>query len=125
MNSHINCPNCGMPTIPDKENLTLEEMLCEECHSKPPPQHTPGPWIVRGGNVIESFSNVNVAKAWMTDQKEECANANLIATAPDLLVALEQCVPLIIAHANCSGGEGVSTLQVARAAIARAKGKTK
>ncbi len=48
---------------------------------------------------------------------------HLLAAAPDLLVALEQCVPLIVAHAN-SSGEGVSTLQVARQAIAKAKGKT-
>ena len=49
--------------------------------------HTPGPWIVRGGNVIESLSRINVAKAWMTDGEEECANARLIAAAPDLLAA--------------------------------------
>ena len=65
---------------------------------------------------------------FITDQgvfgggETDIANAQLIAAAPDLLVALEQCVPLIIAHANYSG-EGVSTLQVARLAIAQAKHK--
>lgn len=50
--------------------------------------HTPGPWTVRGGNVIESPSGVNVAKAWMTDDGEECANARLIASAPEMFTAL-------------------------------------
>ena len=49
--------------------------------------HTPGPWIVRGGNVIESLSRVYVAKAWMTDGEEECANARLIAASPELFDA--------------------------------------
>lgn len=43
----------------------------------------------------------------------------LEAAAPDLLAALEQAIPLLVAHANLTG-EGVSTLQVARAAIAKA-----
>jgi hypothetical protein len=47
----------------------------------------------------------------------------LIAATPDLLVALEQAIPLLVAHANSTGGEGFSTLQVARAAIAKAKGE--
>jgi hypothetical protein len=79
---------------------------------------------VRGGNVIESLSRINVAKAWMTDGEEECANARLIAAAPDLLVALEQCVPIIVRHANATFGDGVLTLQVARKAISKAKGET-
>jgi hypothetical protein len=48
--------------------------------------------------------------------------ARLIAAAPELLVALKQCIPLVAAHANAALGEGVLTLQVARAAIAKAKG---
>jgi len=26
------CPECGMPTIPDREDLAYEEMLCERCY---------------------------------------------------------------------------------------------
>jgi hypothetical protein len=44
----------------------------------------------------------------------------LIAAAPDLLAALEQALPFVIAHANKSG-EGVGTVQVARAAISKAE----
>ena len=52
--------------------------------------------------------------------EEAWKNAELIAAAPELLVALKQCIPLIEAHANASLGDGGVTLQVARAAIAKA-----
>ena len=55
------------------------------------------------------------------DQKEECANAKLIAAAPNLLKALEQTIPLLVAYANSHLGDGITTLQVARLAIAQAK----
>ena len=60
-------------------------------------------------------------KELTADQKEECANAKLIAAAPNLLRALEQTIPLLVAHANYTLGEGITTLQVARFAIAQAK----
>ena len=42
-----------MPTIPDKENLTLEEMLCEECHSEPPPPVIEGQNQGKEGEIIK------------------------------------------------------------------------
>lgn len=90
-------------------------------------QHSSGPWMVKGGNVIENESGVNIAKAWMTDREEECANARLIAAAPELLAALKsikewldepidyQNLPQQIAWAN----------GVAKATIAKAEGRTK
>ena len=86
-------------------------------------QHTRGPWKVRGGNVIESFSNVNVAKAWMTDQKEECANAHLIAAAPDLLDLLEAAVARV-QIANEEGNPILSAwLPEALSTLLKAKGE--
>jgi formylmethanofuran dehydrogenase subunit E len=26
------CPLCGIPTVPDREDLTYEEMLCDACY---------------------------------------------------------------------------------------------
>ena len=92
--------------------------------------HTPGPWIVRGGNVIESLSRINVAKAWMTDGEEECANARLIAAAPDLLEALQDIAnggyedkgPNHLGFVNM---EREQMIGLARAAIAKAKREAK
>ena len=103
--------------------------------------HTPGPWTIDDGMIsLEDqcrilLNNTGTDSEWVcvgiNDHEGMEAvvalchptNAPLIAAAPDLLVALEQCVPLIVAHANYSG-EGVPTLQVARLAIAQAKEKT-
>lgn len=30
----VRCPACGMPTIPDKEGLTAEEMMCDSCYER-------------------------------------------------------------------------------------------
>ena len=94
--------------------------------------HTPGPWRIKPEEhaaviLCDAFVVADVSYeagvcAGASSKEEALANAQLIAAAPELLVALEQCVPLIIAHANYSG-EGVSTLQVARLAIAQAKHK--
>ena len=91
-------------------------------------QHTPAPWsVIKGspqaGIITAPNRSLGIAEVFGGGETD-IANAQLIAAAPNLLVALEQCVPLIIAHANYSG-EGVSTLQVARLAIAKAKGETK
>lgn len=96
------------------------------------PQHTPGPWIVRGGNVIESLSSINVAKAWMTDGEEECANAHLIAAAPELLSALEAIearingvydCPALVAFGPLHHDTQWDCLRIAEEAIAKAKGE--
>lgn len=54
---------------------------------------------------------------------ENKANARLIAAAPEMLEALERC----IAIANSAGGHGVipgRIIEIARAAIAKARGET-
>ena len=30
----LRCPDCGIPTIPDRHGLTYEETLCNSCHSR-------------------------------------------------------------------------------------------
>ena len=53
-------------------------------------KHTPGPWIVDTDYIIQAggTSNENTI-AIVGDQEEWKANAHLIASAPDLLEALE------------------------------------
>jgi hypothetical protein len=103
-------------------------------------QHTPGPWeigISTSGHrtIFSDFcdGNTDIASPvglqdcggedWTAIGEEEAqANIRLICAAPDLLVALKQCIPLVAAHANATFGDGVLALQVAKAAIAKAKG---
>lgn len=61
---------------------------------------------------------------WQTI-KDNLSGSRLIASAPELLVALKQCFPLAQAHVNYALGEGGYTLEVARAAIAKAEGREK
>lgn len=97
-------------------------------------QYTPGPWIVKGGNVIENEAGVNIAKTWMTDREEECANARLISASPDLLSALQLLESRMTkaARAFYEGGKASmlrdafsgwrDEIEQARAAIAKAEG---
>lgn len=81
-------------------------------------QHTPGPWIVRGGNAIENETGVNIAKAWMTDCEEECANANLISACPDMFDALQ-------AICDAFGDQDSLLIDQCKAAFSKAKGQAK
>ena len=88
-------------------------------------QHTDGPWVVfpAPGLDIGSISWGFVASCTLRPSPEEMkANAALIAAAPDLLAALEQCLPILDAHRRAALGEGDLTARTARAAIAKAGG---
>ena len=80
-------------------------------------QHTPGPWMadlvcnkVRANDgeidICRTYGDVSIA--------EENANARLIASAPDLLLALEY----MLDRSECE-----SDRKVARAAISKAQGE--
>jgi hypothetical protein len=81
-------------------------------------KHTPGPWLVANGNQIRSEKD-QIAKVWMMRCGEGSANARLITAAPDLLAALEEInnVALFQPYA------GVTCGNIARAALAKAKGE--
>ena len=91
-------------------------------------QHTPGPWayIVPDGHVVrhpQIYSDFGpVANAtWLGENKLDQlkANARLIATAPELLEALE----LLVDNPYREGTESDERLRrIARAAIANATG---
>ena len=88
-------------------------------------QHTDGPWVVfpAPGLDIGSINRGFVASCTLRPSLEEMkANAALIAAAPDLLAALEQCLPILDAHRRAALGEGDLTARTARAAIAKAGG---
>lgn len=86
---------------------------------------TPGPWHIRnsrvqaGGNYIADCD----ASYFFSDEQRQ-ANARLIAAAPDLLSALERCLPFVDSIRAMSGGDGDMTAWTARSVIAAAKGET-
>ena len=98
-------------------------------------KHTPGPWLIEAQNChsgdIATVHNTDekwvtiYAPHWMEtgmDEKEQSANARLIAAAPDLLDALKTLV-------DCASyGHVMDTADAwidASAAIAKATGETK
>ena len=83
-------------------------------------KHTPGPWCYQLGAIVdnEGYLIADVRSRWDDGQDGEdyhFANARLIASAPELLQALEYIA---------TGGENwKDCARVARAAIAKAKGE--
>lgn len=82
------------------------------------PQHTPGPWRttgpnVRAGDALICYATNHHANA-ETPEPEKLANARLIASAPELLAALERLV-----HPMADDDD----LNYAREVIAKAKGQ--
>lgn len=93
--------------------------------------YTPGPWTVEhdGQSLPIIMANAEiVALARETKQRNEKLNARLIAAAPDLLAALEELTGIVqgaLDDTNLHGlGMDSFTLQPARAAIAKALGKS-
>jgi len=86
--------------------------------------HTPGPWNIepddeRGGWFIRYYAETvaYVPPSANTD-------ARLIAAAPDLLAALQEVVGHLWSIEDVSGHDWDGTKDLARAAIAKAKGIT-
>lgn len=105
---------------------------------------TPGPWIISGrmtkyvearigGGLIQEVASCGPTDADGGYGEQQHANALLIAAAPDLLEALEECLPCL-GWANDSDeevqrehelGNGYAELILrARAAIAKARGQS-
>lgn len=86
--------------------------------------HTPGPWIALD-DMIKNQSHENIACVLSDDYKSD---ARLIAAAPDLLCALENCVLELRqyhTHYNpkCEGGcPALVYIEEAETAIKKAKG---
>ena len=95
-------------------------------------KHTPGPWLIEAQNC--HFGDIatvhNTDEKWVTiyaphwmetgmDEKEQSANARLIAAAPELLESL---VDLVCLYPLDSTDAIITS---ARAAIAKATGETK
>ena len=91
-------------------------------------QHTPGRWnyhdyseefIIDCGDI---FGAVILPVGNDFPREEQLANARLIAAAPDLLAALENVLPDLEHYVRTHGAGPDRRLELARAAIAKAKG---
>jgi hypothetical protein len=90
--------------------------------------HTPGPWRTTGLNVRADDALICYAtNHWAnyeTPESERQANADLIASAPDLLASLVELEGMVAEmlpkHGPCGWGE--LALNQARQAIAKANG---
>ena len=89
--------------------------------------HTPGPWETDEGQHDVPYQNIcithglnHICELWMDDapveefNREQRANARLIAAAPDLLAALQNMVRV---------ADSLAHVGAARAAIAKATGR--
>jgi hypothetical protein len=100
-------------------------------------KHTPGPWHIGSGGVIFADHNdqpdavtvANIPERLSTEMSHYAnnaaamSNARLIAAAPDLLNALGIAVATIQRLERHAPGSQNGTLDVARAAIAKATGE--
>ena len=85
--------------------------------------HTPGPWRYAGRSVAGAFHigpEEGYSVGIIHHSPDGEANARLVAAAPDLLAALEECQAEI--HIECGLTDYPSCIR-ARAAIAKAKGE--
>lgn len=97
-------------------------------------QHTPGPWIIEPkaarGNWLRDKSGDYVALVCSRngkDEIEEDRNALLVASAPDMLAALNELLGKLEVMGGCNdhdmNGESIwPEFEAARAAIAKAEG---
>ena len=79
--------------------------------------HTPGPWLVMSGAYEDRFTEIVTEPGGPLIARVFTDDARLIAAAPDLLAALER-----IAAGTLDLPDSFHVQQIARAAIAKAKG---
>ena len=94
-------------------------------------KHTPGPWVISANNPFliragDSETGRHIAQAGPANYHPSFAidepNARLIAAAPELLEALEELRDLMQGVIEGDYAPDSFTLQVADAAIAKARG---
>ena len=84
-------------------------------------KHTQGEWFVSGGiEVVSMPSQCKIAKVSGWSYEEAQANANLIASAPELLSALEECIRYLN---NCDGTAYHNCANDAQLVVNKAKGE--
>ena len=90
--------------------------------------HTPGPWRATTQTVTAPETEDRLpldVRIYGGNKQDNAANARLIATAPDLLEALQQIIDMNVQYAverygSAAAAESMACVRTARAAIAKA-----
>lgn len=90
-------------------------------------KHTPGPWVFESEFGSRAFVNTKdestyIAIQYCDNREEMAANARLIAAAPELLEALQNCLDILLV-ADMKTAETETPYTRAKAAIAKATGE--
>lgn len=89
-------------------------------------KHTPGPWKVCGHDVSGDYDHfeegVRVAISTICEKEEQDANAHLIASAPELLEALQSLLDCPDLNLDGLEDETVEAIKLAENTIRKAKG---
>lgn len=102
----------------------------ERLQAMPPFITTPGPWTAQGPDIMAGKPPFERGHpGWRivgaAHGGEQCANARLMAAAPDMLEALNDCAGVLQSIENQLKGKSfavTAVLKKARAAIAKAEG---
>ncbi len=100
-------------------------------------KHTPGPWFVDRSSMVAGHESAEIRTSDCEQESalvatvyqqygDVLANAHLISAAPELLKALEACLPWVDEYVCTGLHEGIGdrvASDKARAAIAKARGK--
>ena len=96
-------------------------------------EYTPGPWYISSVSETQVFAvgerSICSAGGYATNApgenyaSENRANAHLIASAPELLEALEACKHLVIVHTGPDDNIAQTAIKLAEKALAKAKGQ--
>jgi hypothetical protein len=88
-------------------------------------KHTPAPWHIANGTQIRGEKD-QIAKVWMMRNGEGIANAQLIASAPELLEALKEARDYVELMMDSSGEDSGESKMLKRfdKAIARAESRS-
>ena len=86
--------------------------------------HTPGPWIIDRGQIRDTDGNSLASVPYSLGGTQDCANARLIAAAPDMFDALQGVVDYLETFV-CHDEQGRIALSKAQETIAKAKGESK
>lgn len=84
--------------------------------------HTPGPWQVRDTDTRTAIKAGRRTVAYVQISVAEYDNACLIAAAPDLKTALQECIFAFGSFPD--GARERHAIELARAAVAKAEGRS-
>ena len=90
-------------------------------------QHTPGPWIIEPRGNLQARQYIEAGEFRIAEclNRDQDANARLIAAAPELLAALKRARRYVVLDVTEDNATARRTLEVVDEAVAKAEGHDK